>query len=154
MDTVSLLQDDGSVRVLAAPVGAWHTPPIGDCDREQLLADAQTLGRGLAACESRLDAVRRHVPTIDDHVRLHHDAAGWLRERLPSEAAALARDGLERLLAALGPDGAIGDATDAGLPTPTLTLHHAGERLADIEAEIQRVQSAFVPRAANGRRAG
>jgi hypothetical protein len=152
MNTIELLQDDGSVRTFRAPAGRWHSEVVGDvADPDALLRDAQCLGRGLAACEARLDTVRRHVPTMDDFVRLHHDAAGWLREKLPTEEAAMAHDVLARLTAALGPDGVVADAMDAGLPTPTLALRHAQERLADVEAEIARVTGAYVPRA-SGRR--
>jgi hypothetical protein len=152
--TVELLQDDGSVKRFTAPTGRWYTEPTATAyDAEQVLRDAQQLDRALGSAELALDVLRRYRPDMQALVSLAHDPQAWLAARLPIETTQQAKAMLSRLVEALGADGYI--ATPGGLPYPDLSLAHCGERLRDVEAEIQRVQSAFVPRAAaGGRRAG
>lgn len=145
MNTIQLQQDDGTVRTFAAPTGRWHSEPTATAfDAEQVLRDSQQLDRALGSCELALDVLRRYRPDMAALVSLAHDPQAWLAARLPIETTQQARGMLGRLLEALGEDGAVG--TPGGTPYPDLTLHHAAERLAAIQDEIQRVSSAFVPK--------
>jgi hypothetical protein len=134
------------------PPAVYHSLPVAEAyDADELMRDAQGIGRLLAGCELQVSRLLDTPVSLATLVGLADVAT--VTDHLPTEAVRQAREMLKRLELALGPAGWCHDCSGPAHPgTDGIPMQQIRERVAVLEQQIARITAAFTRPASPGRR--